>query len=71
MPDVASSRLRSTSSSFARVLPGAKLVPFPAFIPPCLALARNKVATARGLVHELKYSLTLEQNRIRRIAGMT
>jgi bifunctional non-homologous end joining protein LigD len=54
MPDVASSRLRSTSSSLARVLPGAKLVPFPAFIPPCLALARNKVATARGLVHELK-----------------
>src|SRR5947208_2494958 len=26
----------------------------PAFIQPCLALARNEVPTARGLVHELK-----------------
>jgi bifunctional non-homologous end joining protein LigD len=49
MSRVASSRLHS-SRSLARALPGAKL----AFIQPCLALARNEVPTARGLVHELK-----------------
>jgi bifunctional non-homologous end joining protein LigD len=53
MSRVASSRLHS-SRSLARALPGAKLAPFPAFIQPCLALARNEVPTARGLVHELK-----------------
>src|SRR6266516_3477379 len=50
---VASSRLHS-SRSLARALPGVKVASFPAFIQPCLALARNEVPTARGLVHELK-----------------
>jgi bifunctional non-homologous end joining protein LigD len=53
MSRVASSRLHS-SRSLARALPGAKVAPFPAFIQPCLALARNEVPTARGLIHELK-----------------
>jgi bifunctional non-homologous end joining protein LigD len=54
MSRVMSLRIRSSSRSLARALPGAKLVPFPAFIPPCLALPRNEVPTARGLIHELK-----------------
>jgi bifunctional non-homologous end joining protein LigD len=53
MSRVASSRLHS-SRSLARALPGVKVASFPAFIQPCLALARNEVPTARGLVHELK-----------------
>ena len=51
MSRVASSRLHS-SRWLARALPGAKVASFPAFIQPCLALARNEVPTARGL--ELK-----------------
>ena len=54
MSGVVSSRLDSSSRSIARALPGAKVAPFPAFIQPCLALARTEVPTARGLVHELK-----------------
>jgi bifunctional non-homologous end joining protein LigD len=54
MPPVVSSRLHSSSRSLARALPGATVAPFPAFIQPCLALARTEVPTARGLVHELK-----------------
>src|SRR4029434_983516 len=54
MSGVAVSRLHSSSRSLARALPGAKVAPFPAFIQPCLALPRNQVPTARGLIHELK-----------------
>jgi bifunctional non-homologous end joining protein LigD len=49
-----SSRVRSSSRSLARALRGAKVAPFPAFIQPCLAMPRNEVPTARGLVHEFK-----------------
>lgn len=51
---VAPARPRSTSRFVARVLPGAKPAPFPGFIKPCLATLRDKVASARGFVHELK-----------------
>jgi ATP-dependent DNA ligase len=54
MSGVALSRLHSSSRSLARAFSGAKVAPFPAFIQPCLALPRNEVPTARGLVHELK-----------------
>src|SRR6266481_4664442 len=54
MSRLMSSPVRFSSRSLARALPGAKVAPFPAFILPCLALARNEVSTARGLVHELK-----------------
>src|SRR2546422_177132 len=54
MSRVASARQRSSSRFLARVLPGAKPAPFPAFIAPCLASLRTKVPTARGFVHELK-----------------
>jgi bifunctional non-homologous end joining protein LigD len=54
MPRAASVRQRSSSRFIARVLPGAKPAPFPAFIEPCLAKLRNKVPSARGLIHELK-----------------
>src|SRR5439155_22789583 len=46
---------RGSSSPFlARMLTGARPVPFPGFITPCLASLRTKVPTARGFVHELK-----------------
>jgi bifunctional non-homologous end joining protein LigD len=54
MSRVASARPRSTSRFVARVLPGAKPSPFPGFIKPCLARARDKVTSARAFVHELK-----------------
>src|SRR5216684_4017561 len=54
MPRAVSARQRSSSRFIARVLPGAKPVPFPAFIEPCLATLRSKVPSARGFVHELK-----------------
>jgi bifunctional non-homologous end joining protein LigD len=54
MSSVALSRLHFSSRPLARALPAAKVAPFPAFIQPCLALPRNEVPTARGLVHELK-----------------
>jgi len=42
------------SRFLARVLPGAKPVPVPGFIEPCLASLRDKVPSGRGFVHELK-----------------
>jgi ATP-dependent DNA ligase len=54
MPPVASARQRSSSRFPARVLPGAKPVPFPGFIEPCLTSLHEKVPSGTRYVHELK-----------------
>jgi ATP-dependent DNA ligase len=55
MPRAVSARQRSSSRFIARVLPGAKPAPFPAFIEPSLATLRSKVPAGARFVYELKF----------------